>query len=185
MPLSTSPYQYTVRPPDHGYLAWNYDGPSSAAAGSSALATAGTLYVMKVKVPVACSVTNIVYFLTTLATLPTTGQCFGALYQGAGGTLIGVTADQAATWSGSTGLKTAALAGGPFTVQAGDVYIAFWFNGTTGPALHRSGGIALSNAGLAAAASRWGTADTGKTTTAPGTLGTISASVNNYWVALS
>lgn len=188
MPLSTSPYQYNFRPPDHNLLAWNYDGPSSTAGASVPLATGGTLYVQKLKVPVASSVTNVVYYLTTLGTLLTSGQCFIALYQRAAGALIGVSADQSAVWAtpGTTGLKTTALVGGPFVVQAGDIYVAFWYNGTTGPAFHRTSGLSgLMNAGLGATVSRWGTADTGTTTTAPTTLGTIAASSTAYWMGLS
>ena len=172
---------------DVGLAGWNFD-PGSVTAGSSvALATAGTLYVQGIQLRSAVTVTNLLTILTVNGGTLTTGQCFGALYAGAGGALIGATADQATAWgSGAVKLVTAALAGGPYLVQPGAVYAAFWFNGTTGPTFLRSGAAAPAvNLGLAAAASRWGTADTGKTTTAPTTLGTISAASNAYWVGLS
>lgn len=172
---------YNFIPPDQNLIAWSFD-PAIANTSSTPLATAGTLYVMKVHVPASGTVTNIVTCLTTAGGTLTSGQCFGALYQA--GALLGQTADQAAAWA-STGLKTAAIAGGAVAIAQGDAYIAFWFNGTTGPAFNRGNGTAAINAGLSAATSRFGTADTGKTTTAPGTLGTIAALSVAYWTALS
>jgi hypothetical protein len=171
---------------DQGFIAQNYDGPAATSGGSQVLATAGTLYVQAVKLTAAALITNIITELVTNGGTLTAGQCFAALYQGAGGALIGQTADQAAAWgAGAAKQLTMPLAGGPFAVAAGVVYVAWWFNGTTGPAFFRTSGIqSLMNAGLAAAASRWGTADTGKTTTAPPTLGVISPASTSYWVAL-
>lgn len=177
----------TWTPADMGLLAWNYDMAATASGGSTALATAGTLYTVGIPVRTAISVTNIVTVLTVNGGTLTSGQCFAALYQGAGGALIGVSADQTTAWgAGATKLVTMALASGPFTVQPGIVQAAFWFNGTTGPTFYKTTSSSVtSNLGLAAASSRFGTADTGKTTTAPSTLGTISAASNGYWAALS
>lgn len=166
---------------DHGFIAWTYDG-SVAGASSTPLTTAGTLYVMKLHVPVAASVTNIITYLTTAGIVLTSGQCFAALYQN--GTLLGTTADQATNWA-STGSKIMAISGGPVAVGAGDVQVALWFNGTTGPAPVRSNGTSLANLGLTAAAARFATANTGVTTTAPGTLATTAALSVAYWAALS
>jgi hypothetical protein len=169
-------------PTDHGLISWNYD-VSLGNAASAPLATAGTLYTQKLHVPVASSVTNILCYVATVGGTLTSGQCFAALYQG--GNLIGQTADQSVAWT-STGAKTMALVGGPFNVAAGDVQVVFWFNGTTGPALYRTAGNAtFMNFGLSAANSRWGTADTGKTTTAPGTLATIAQAGVAYWAGIS
>lgn len=174
-------------PSDQGYLAWNYDGPSAAAGSSAPLGTAGTMYVVAIPVRSAMSVTNVVAVLNTNGSVLTSGQCFAALYAGVGGALVGVSADQSTAWgSGATKLVTIPLASGPFTVAPGIVYAAFWFNGTTGPSFARASTASqITNAGLAATASRWGTANTSVTTTAPGTLGTIAAAGNAYWAALS
>jgi hypothetical protein len=169
------------RPEDHGLINWSFD-PALAVNSSTPLATAGTVYVNKLWVPRSVSVTNIVTFLTTGGSVLTAGQCFVALYQG--GTLKGVSADQAAAWA-TNGLKTAAIVGGPVALDQGAAYVAMWFNGTTGPAPLRGNSASAVNLNLAATASRFGTADTGRTTTAPSPLGTISAAVNAYWVALS
>ena len=174
---------------DQSLLAWSYDGPSGVNGGTTALATGGTLYTVAIKVPAAITVTNIVAQLSANGSVLTSGQCFAALYRGAAGSLIGVTADQSGAWgSGAPKALTMALASGPFAVAAGVVYVAFWFNGTTGPSFFRSNAApTLFNIGLADAASRWGTANTAVTTTAPGTLGTITAtgSLAAFWAGLS
>jgi len=165
---------------DHGLIAWPYD--PSLAASSSVLATAGTVYVIKMHLAAAASITNIVTQVNTAGATLTAGQCFAGVYQG--GTLLGTTADQAPGWA-STGVKTMPLAGGPFAAAAGDVYVAFFFNGTTGPTLPRSNGNALINVGLAASGARYATADTARTTSLPGTLGTLTALSVSYWAGLS
>ena len=177
---------------NQGLLTWAYDMPSYPSGGSSPLTPAGTMFTIAMKVPYTISVTNIVVILVTNGGTLTSGQCFGALYQGAGGALIGRTADQATAWgSGAPKPVTMALNGGPFNVTAGIVYVGLWYNGTTGPAFFRGNGFgaAVMNVGLTDAASRWGTANTGLTNagSTPGTLGTITAtgSVAAYWAGLS
>ena len=174
---------------DQSLLAWNYDGPSGATGGTTALTPAGTMFTVAVKVPSAITVTNIVMQLSANGSVLTSGQCFAALYRGAAGSLVAATADQATAWgAGAPKALTMALAGGPFAVAAGIVYVGFWYNGTTGPSFFRTNSTTtLFNIGLADAASRFGTANTALTTTAPGTLGTITAtgSLAAIWVGLS
>ena len=123
---------------DQGLIAWNYDGPASAEGSSAPLATGGVMYVMAVKVP-AATITNILLAVVTNGATLTSGQCFAALYQG--GTLLGQTSDQSSNWeTGTTRIATMAISGGAVTVTAGIVYVAAWFNGTTGPAFFRSRG---------------------------------------------
>jgi hypothetical protein len=187
-PAWVSPSSVTWGPADQGLIAWNYDGPAGPSSGSTALATAGTMYVMAVKLAQAASITNIVTVLIANGGTLTSGQCFAALYQGAGGALLGQTADQATAWgSGATKALTMAISGGPVAAAAGTLYVAFWFNGTTGPSFYRTNATApIFNIGLAATAARWGAANTGITTTAPGTLGTVNAGgIAAYWVGLS
>lgn len=172
--------RYHFDPADHGFLAWPYD--PSAASSSTVLATAGTVYVVKCHLPVAANITNIVTQVTAAGTTLTSGQCFAGVYQG--GVLLGSTADQSVAWA-STGVKTMAISGGPVAAAAGDVYIAFFFNGTTGPTFPRGNGNALINAGLAAASSRYASADTGRTTTLAATLGALTSLSVSYWVAVS
>ncbi len=179
----SSPQPSTWEAADSGYFTWSYD-VASAAGAAAPLATAGTIYTIRLHNPTAHSVTNIVTYLSAAGSGLTSGQCFAALFRADTGALLGTTADQATAWA-STGLKTMAIAGGPVTAPAGDLIVGLWFNGTTGPSPFRSNGVALVNAGLSAANSRFGTADTGRTTSAPSTLATLSAANIAYWAALS
>jgi hypothetical protein len=172
--------RYEFAPADHGLLGWTFDPIIANANGS--LAAAGTISTAQIHVPKAVSVTNVLLYVAEAGVLLTSGQCFAALFQA--GALIGVSADQASAWQ-SGGVKTMALAGGPFALAAGDIVIAWFANGTTLPKFSRQAGIALVNVGLAAASSRFGTADTGRTTTMPSTLGTIAAASNSWWAGIS
>lgn len=175
---------YEWDPADHNFLAWTVD-PGVLPATSSALSSAGTLHLVRLHVPTAISVTNIVIYVSVAGSTLTAGQCFAALYTAAGAR-VAVTADQATAWA-STGVKTMALASGPFSLTAGDHYVGMWFNGTTGPTLARSAGLgaAITNIGLSAPNLRCATADTGLTTAAPATLGAQTAAGILWWVALS
>lgn len=172
----------TVLPLDHGFLTWSYD-PALAAAGTI-IGNGGTLYVVKLKLAQAATVTNIVMEVSTAGATLTAGQNFAALYSAAKA-LLAVTADQTTPWQ-STGLKTMALAQAQ-AVPAGTVYACWWTVGSTLPTFTR--GTALNavqpNAGLSAANSRYSTADGSLTTTAPATIGTQTAASAAYWVALS
>jgi hypothetical protein len=177
--------RYIFTAPDHNLLAWTFD--PNVANAVTVLTPAGTMNVARIKLPAAASITNIVMYTSNGTTL-TTGQCFAALYSSAG-TLIGQTADQAANWVSGSSIKTMALTGGPFVRTAGDLYVGFWYNGTTGPGVARAPGTGLSaailNAGLAAPNLRYATADTSVTTTAPPSIGTQTAAANSWWIALS
>jgi|SRR6516164_5657821 len=164
---------------DHGLQAWAFD-PSNAT-GTYTLATAGTVYVVALKVNPRL-ISNIVVGVTTAGGTLTASQCFAGLYQG--GTLIGTTADQSTAW-GTTGVKTMALAS-PVIPLGGLVYAALVFNGTTGPTLAAGTGVqSVNNVGLTAATSRYGTANTSVTTALPTTLATVANLAQAPWVGLS
>lgn len=169
-------------PGDHGRLAWTCD---PALVVSSNTTSAGQLVFARVHLGQAAPVTNVDLYASTPGSTLTAGQCFAALYDSAGA-LIGVTADQAASWV-TGGLKSMALVGGPFVRQPGDYYIAWWHVGTTGPAWARVANQAtgLANLGLSAPNNRFGTANTGLTTTAPPTMGAQTAGQITWWAALS
>lgn len=174
--------QSEMQPSDHGYLTWTYD-PSLAAA-ATIVGNGGTLYVVKLKLAAAATVSNIVMEVSTAGATLTSGQNFAALYSSAKA-LLSATATQHTAWA-STGLKTMALTT-PQTVSAGTVYACFWCVGSTLPTFTRATALnaVQPNAGLSAADSRWSTADSGLTTTAPATIGSQSAASAAYWVALS
>jgi len=169
---------------DGAFLAWNYD---LGVASNGSAPTTNVVNLIRVNVRQALSVTNVVLASTTAGTSLTSGQNFAGLYNSAG-TLIGTSADQTTAW-GTTGLKTAALVGGPFAVAAGFVWVAFVSNtGSTTPAFFRSASVAAAglNGGFAAATARWATNGTATTALA----GTVTPASNvlagvGYWAALS
>lgn len=166
---------------DYGLIAWNF--PSVNCAGGQALPTAGTIQTIRVNVPVATTITNIVMVINAAGSALTSGQCFAALANSAK-TVLSTTADQSTPWA-STGVKVMAL-GTPQAVAAGTYYIAVFFNGTTGPAFGRTGTVpGAGNLSIAAASSFHATADTGRTTTMPASLGAFTASSTCYFGGLS
>lgn len=168
-------------PEDHNLITWTQD-PATTASGQI-VPVAGTAQFAKVHLPEAKSVTNIVMHVTVAGSGLTSGQCFAALYD-ASKNLIAVTADQATNWQ-TSGVKTMALTGGPYARPAADSFVVFYANGTTLPTFLRGVSQSVVNAGLSASTSRFGTADTGLTTTMPSTLGTLSGASNAWWAALS
>jgi parallel beta-helix repeat protein len=177
--------------PDTGYLAWNFDvGVSS----NGTVPGSGVVNLIRVNIRRAMSVTNVILGVTTLGSTLTSGQNFAGLYAGqtagayTAGQLIGTSADQTAAF-GSTGLKTIPLTGGPFALPAGTfAWVAVVSNGTTPPALFRSGSLnaPAMNAGFAAATARWATNGTA-TTALPGSITPSSNTLAGvgYWAALS
>jgi hypothetical protein len=170
---------------DQGYLSWAFD-PVLCTANSGSL-TNGTLYLVRVHLPVAASVTNVAMYTTgaTVAGL-VSGQNFMALYTGAGA-LVAATADQTTNFA-TNGAQVRALVGGPFALAAGDYYVGVYCNGTTNPAFAKVASIAsgaLANINLSAPTLRFATANTGLTTAMPATLGGQTALTNAIWAALS
>jgi hypothetical protein len=169
-------------PSDHSLKAWNFI--PYAAVNTSILAAGGTLYLCRLLVPTAATITNVMFYISTAGSGLTAGQNFAALYN-TSGTLLSATADQASNWQ-STGGKTMALST-PQAVTAGYYYVGFYANGTTLPTLFRavSGGIA--NVNLSAATYNWATCanGTGLTTAMPGSTGVLTSNGTAYWVAVS
>lgn len=172
---------------DHALGGWTFD--PICVQGATVLATAGLSYVVRIRV-MSATVTNIHFHFTVGGSSLTSGQCFASLHNDAGAILGAgaVTADQSTSWA-SGGFKTCALTVAQ-GVTAGDWYkVRFWFNGTTGPTLSRgiNSSAAITNANLSGTTNRFGTADSGLTTSAgaPGTIGTITGGATAWWVAVS
>lgn len=170
-------------PADRGWLAWTQ--AVSAPQQGTALTTAGTLYLMRLRRVPAGTVSNALIFVTAAGVTLTSGQCFAALYTAAGA-LVAQTADQATSWA-STGLKTMAFTAPYSNPSTQDLYLGVWFNGTTGPALARGTGVsaALINAGLSSPNFAMASADTGLTTTPPANFAAQTSLNVWYWAALS
>lgn len=178
--------RYDFMPSDQGFVGWTFD-PALAVA-STAVPTAGTLYVARVKCPTPFTATNVHLYVETAGGTLTTGQCFAGLYTAAGAK-VGVTGDLS---SGTASFATQYAHQFPLTAPvtgcaAGDYYVVGVFNGTTGPKLAHATKLAatLPNVGLSAPNFRAATADTGLTTTLPATLGTQTASIYAWWAAIS
>lgn len=169
---------------DHGFKTWTLD---MAYATTGSTFTAGTMQFARVHLPTATTVTNVVTYMTANGSGLTSGQCFAVLYAD-DGTYLDITADQSSNWTsiGGTGLKVMALSGGAQSRAAGDYYIAWWFAGSGSPTFLRAASQSAANGGLAAPNLRFGTANTGLTTTAPSPMGSQSTSNTvSWWAALS
>lgn len=170
-------------PLDHNLITWTMD--PAIAAGGTAL-TSGVLHLIKIKLPEDSSVTNVIACITSGGVTLTAGQNFGALYTSSG-TLVAITADQSASWTGA-GAKTMALVGGPYSLTAGTYYGALLSNGATPPSWLRGHGVSTStlNIGLTAATGRALTSGAGLTTPpASVTLASASLDFKAWWYALS
>lgn len=184
---SNAPGYGPLIPSDHGFTAWSvplgYLSTASIISGEGVVA--GRLRATRIKRFPGGTITNLYVAVTTAGA--TLSNCFASLH-GADGARLGQTADQSTPWA-STGIKQMALTSPAAGVPAGDIFVAFWFNGTTAPTLMRSGyafGSAQMNHGLSATDSLYFyTSDTGLTTTAPATLGTKTASALAFWVAVN
>jgi len=158
-----------------------------AFAQSTNITTAGTIYIFKIPIRAAVTITNVVWNVTTAGnnTGGSTGT-FSGLYNSSG-TLLSGSADAAALFT-STGLATVPLTT-PQALSAGTfVWAALVTNlGTTQPTLARAAGSSAAyNAGLTAATFRL--AVNGLTQTSLPTLTPASNTNTNslfFWVGLS
>ena len=171
-------------PSDSGYLAWNFD-PAQQQGGT--ILVTSNVYLARVNIRQAISVSNVLAYITTPGSGLTASQNFAGLYNSAG-TLIATTADQSSGFA-SGGLRTMALTGGPYALAAGTfVWVAIVSNGTTPPTMLRGGATSASGLelGLTVSTARWATNGTA-TTALPGTL-TPASNVNSgitFWAGLS
>jgi hypothetical protein len=111
-------------PADYGVLGWTYD---PYLASNTTTLVAGQAIALQIQVPSALSVTNIVLFLNNAGVTLT--NAYAGLYSSAG-VQLGVSADQSTAWS-SSGQKTIALVGGPYSVSAGSCFVGLLI-GTAG-----------------------------------------------------
>lgn len=175
--------QSTILPSDQGLAAWSYD--PSASQGGTVLPTAGLVFSVRMRILGVTQINNILMHLTAGGSGLTAGQCFAAVFNDAGTTLLGTTADQSTNWA-TGGPKTIPLVGAPITVTPYTwVRVVFWFNGTTGPTITRGSNInsAAVNLGMTSGY-RYATSNAG-TTTSLTSLGTLTASQAAWLVGLN
>lgn len=180
----------TWLPSDSGYLAWTFDDAQFNGTTGSAPSNSN-VYLMKIPVRTAISVTNVDVYVTAVGTSLTTNECFIGLYTSAG-VLIGQTADLSTDMlSNGSKIHSLPLASGPFAVSAGFVWAAVLMNGTgSNPTLARSNTAvnpAYLNQHLTAATYRVGNLS-GSATVLPASFTPSSnqqATVQAFWVGLS
>lgn len=179
--LDTSRAIAQFGPEEHGLLGWSFD-PSHGQ--GTAIGTGGVLYLTKIKLLAAATITNVGLYVVTAGATLTANQCFASLYS-ASGVLLAATANQATNWT-STGLKTMALSSAQ-AVNSGYVYVGFYSVGTTQPAFLRGSSQAAAsiNVGLATPVMRYSSANTGLTTASPSTFSAQTATANAIWAAVS
>lgn len=172
--------QSSWMPEDYGLLAWAYD--PDVAINTTTLTPAGTLFMTRLKIRKPMTITNVIINVVTAGVTLTANQCFAALYNSSLG-LLSATANQATNWA-STGVKVMALSAAQ-AVAAGDYFVGFYYNGTTGPTLSRAASSTVVNLSQTAAQSRNATSSTGLTTAMPAPAAALVANFNSFWVGVS
>lgn len=180
--INTSIATLDWQPQDHGLKAWSQDPAGCGSTGS--INTSGVIYLTRVILRNAASISNLYLTITTGGTTLTAGQNLVGLYTSAGSKLV-EGADQSGAFT-TAGTKTI-----PITTQnlsAGAYYIAFLTNGTTPPTFMRGNGASASaiNIGLASGSGRFLDFGAGQTSL-PSSI-TISSAATNAsarWVAMN
>lgn len=148
------------RPAGHGVAAWCYD---PALAVNSTQVIAGNLYLVRVNIAAAVTVTKIYWWVANTGSGATTNQNLVGLYDSAGTLLASANVD--ASFSSAT-LKTTTIAA--TALSAGAFYwVGMLFNASVTPTLTRASGWSgvdtAANLGLTAATYRFAKNGTGRT----------------------
>lgn len=173
-------------PEDFGYVGFTFPPDITNSAGAAI--TSGTLYMYRMHVAQTFTAAGIDVYVSAAGSTLTAGQSFACLFSPAK-VLLGQTADLSGVWN-STGQKgtsmglTAASAGSLTALPPGDYFVGLWSVGTTPPAFRSGSLIAISNGRLSQANSKYATADTGLTTTAPSPAGALTGISAAAWVAI-
>jgi hypothetical protein len=149
-------------PFDLGFLAWAYD---PATATNSTLTVNGTVYLTRVILRSAQTVSKLSVGITTAASSVTANESFLGLYNSSGTLVASTSAGTLDTLITSAGILTASVST-PYAAPVGDYWVAFLNNATTAATLARSSGASLSiaNGGAAASAYRFAVNGTTQTT---------------------
>ncbi|HUS25986.1 MAG TPA: hypothetical protein VMY99_01400 [Nevskiaceae bacterium] len=165
-------------PSDYNLVSWSFD--PAMVTSSNQPSAVGTAQVARIKIPTATSLTKVYMYLTGTAGAGLS-NAYVALYQN--GSLLRQSSDQASSWQ-STGHKNITITS--TSVAAGYLDFVFWIgSATTLPSFARSVNLGVANGGLTGSNLRFATADTGLTSSAPGTLGSKTATSIAWWVAVS
>jgi hypothetical protein len=177
-------------------LTWAYD--PAATVNNALLPAAATLMLVRMPLTRAISLTNLIFAVAIVATGTLTNSYVAAFTSA--GTIIGQSADQSSVWQsgGSTGTKTVALAGGPYTVtplSSNDFFWGAFYCGTASAALpqfrctNTNASNALANAGTTTARSRFAVIAQANTATlasiTPSSLSQASPFPDAFWMGAS
>lgn len=180
-----------AQPDDFGYIDWSFDPQIATSTGT--VPTSGLLYVTKFRMRAAKTISNVYMLVGTTGTTPS--NVIGGLYDATGTAISGASASVTpATWNAAARQQFAL--GTPWAGAAGAWYYwAFFVNGATSPAVIRTNtsgltitnnpGLSGTSAGTPATAFRASSANSGQTTALPGSLGTLSAVAQTWWVAVA
>ena len=166
---------------DLGFLAESF--PLRIHGSVASIGVAGVTAVNGLFFPEPMLVSNLHCCVHAAGTSLTANQCGAAFYQN--GNLLGSVTSGIHNELQSTGVRTAPIA--PVSVAAGLAYVVWWANGSgSGPQLVRgnASGTTTSANGLIPSAFLHATGST-NTTTAPASLGTLTASIYSFWVGVS
>ena len=175
------------RASDHGLVAWSFD-PANIQ-GGTILPTAGLLQVVRVRTlsPVA---TSIEMYVTAGGTSLTSGQCFAAVFNGAGallgaGAVTGSAHGTGVAGWGDAGRKSLPLSVAQAVVPNADYLVGFYAN-TAGtlPTFARAANVvdgSALNLGMSAPTLRFSSANAGLTTTMPANVGAQTA-IGTAWM---
>lgn len=172
--------------------------PIAAPAAGALLATAGTMYVCKIPIYEAISVSNIILFVQTAG--GSLNNSYAALYSNTGA-LLGQTSDQSTNWQSAV-THVMAVGGAPHSFAANTfAFVGMWANNTAGtqPSMGRASQFSsadfinmfMTNTTTIGASGSdmvgaWTTdSNTGLTTTAPANLGTLTFQNRQFFAALS
>lgn len=167
-------------PADYGLTTWVYPPWASSSSGAG---NSGFIYYMRVRLPVAATITNAELYQTSAGSSLTAGLV--GLYTQAG-SRVAVTADQASAWASGSQTEKVIPFTAPYSAAAGYYWMALLFTGTTGPSWAKGPPSGTLNAG-------WHTAPFPALISASGQtalpasvdLTSLSLAVSAFWAALS
>jgi hypothetical protein len=167
-------------PADYSYVTWNYD---PGLISNSSTPTAGVVYLVKIKVPIAATITGVALYIVTGGT--SLANCYVGLYNSSG-TRVALSADKSTEWATSGSYQDAFT--GTYSAAAGTYFVSFLVGTGSAIAIARHAASSAVNVGLTAGAGfRACTSGTSQTAlpssiTLSGTTGT--GSPPHFWCAL-
>jgi hypothetical protein len=178
-----------LTPANYSIKAWNFAPFNIRSSDHTVTPASGTLNISLLEIPVACTVTNIIYGVVQAGTSLTSANNFCALFYGPAGAtpygLLSATADQTSNFEAAAGTIVTAALTAPQSVAAGTYYVGWYFKQSSGtiPVL-AYGDTFLANLGLSSPYVS-ASANTGLSTAMPSTIGTQTAVTYVYWFGLS